>query len=283
MENVEYGITKAKPRNLLPEIDLLRVPYRDLLRVPYRDGKLVVAYPAFGPNTYKNNLAEMKKDYYHSEQFPNISFTPATTSESISASAYKFGEMAKKQIFNPNWLQAGPIVRTSKGVFSNPPRDKDGNPIIDEKILKSYLNGAKKVNGIYLVESPRDFGFAPYETFSQGVQDSKEFAEGGLARLLEHSEGKVAENLKEISSPKFYPREVNVFGFDKVKEPVLRVAYLDSIGFFGDGGLHVSGDDSGDGWDDDRLFLHGDIRVDDVGGCAFGVFSENAEGVSPKN
>ncbi len=263
MENTEYGIIDAEPRNLLPETKLLIVPHKA--------GKLVVRYPAFGPNNYSANVLEMQKDHYHSVLFHKISFSPATTSESVSASAYKFGEMAKKEIFNPSWLQLGLIARTSEGVFANPPKDENGNPIFDEETLKSYLNGVKRIEGICLVPDTNnlhDFGFAPYETFKQGIQDSGDFAESGLARLLEHSEGKVAENLREISSQKFYRKGVNVFDFDQVKEPILRVAYLYSCrNSFVDNGFHINGGNS----------------VYDRYGYAFGVRNVNAEGVVPKN
>ncbi|MBS3151401.1 hypothetical protein J4443_03430, partial [Candidatus Woesearchaeota archaeon] len=59
------------------------------------------------------------------------------------------------------------------------------------------------------------------------------FTEGGLARLLEHSDEKTAHNLGEISSSENYPAGVNVWGFDEVKEPVLRVSALYSDWDFG--------------------------------------------------
>ncbi len=247
MEKPNYGIIKAKK----PEF-----PQRDLLRVPHKEGILTFAYPAFGPNTYKKNLEIMSEGYSHSKELPKISFRPAITSESISAAAYNFEHIAKPLIFDLNELQAGRIVKTSEGVFVNPPKDEQGNPIIDEKILKYLLDGgfvnnvffnkAERVNGIYL--GANDFGFASYETFERGVQDSGKFAEGGLARILEHTMRKVAKNLKMISSSKNYPNGVNVGGFDEVKEPVLRVAGLYSGGGVGGVRLGVSGDD----WGGDR-------------------------------
>lgn len=238
MIETQYGIIKAKQ----PEF-----PVRSLLRVPHKDGNLEVAYPAFGPNTYSNNLTEMQKSYSHPVTGERISFREPTTDESISASVYDFKDMAKPQIFDPRWLQAGRIVRTLEGVFANTKET-------DESALKSLLKKCTKFNGIYLGEN--GFGFAPYETFKQGVQESEEFAEGGLARLLEHSEGKAAENLRAISSPKFYRRGVNVINFDKVKEPVSRV-----VGLLSDRGLDNGGLDVGGGWDDDS------------GGYAFGVLN----------
>lgn len=113
---------------------------------------------------------------------------------------------------------------------------------------------------------PNNFGFAPYESFNQGVQDCDTFAEGGLARLLEHADGKTAENLRKITSPKFYKRGVNVYGFDgDIKEPVLRVAGLGSYG----------------GFDNYRLSVNGDHWNDNLG-YAFGVLDKSAEGTSQK-
>ena len=215
MENTEYGIMEVEKRSSLPETKLLRVPHKT--------GNLVVRYPAFGPDTYKNNLAKMGERYFHSAEISDISFRSATTSESISGAAYKFGEMAKKQIFNPNCLQVGPIVRTSEGVFANTKE-------VDESVLKSLLNKCEKVNGIWLYQGNEpeliDFAYTEYETFKPGIQDSGDFAESGLARLLEHTHKKSAPNLREISSAENYLNGVDVFGFDSVKEPVLRVAYL---------------------------------------------------------
>ncbi len=243
MTKRKYGIIKTKK----PEF-----PQRDLLKVPHGKGILTVAYPAFGTDYFGTNVGEMQKDYSHPQTGKRISFREPTTFESISAAAYDFENLAKPKIFDSRWLQIGYIVRTSEGVFVNPPRDKEGN-IINEKILKSYLNNSKKVNGIYLGEN--DFGFAPYETFERGIQDGEKFAEGGLARVLEHTSKKQAKNLREIASTKFYKIGVNVCGFDDVKESALRVVGL------------VSGINVGDG----RLGVIGDDWSDDCNGYAFGV------------
>ena len=197
-----------------------------------------------------------------------ISFREPTTAESISAAAYDF-EKTKKEIFDPRWLQLGRIVRTSEGVFANPPEDAERNPVISEQVLKSHLNGAEKINGIWLYngQDSRDFGFAPYESFTRGAQDCETFSQGGLARLFEHTKEKIAGNLKEISSPKFYRRGVDVWGFDEVKEPTLRVAGLNSNRGLGG----------------DRLCVYGGNWIDGRGGVAFGVLQETSEAGSPKN
>ncbi len=217
MENqTQHGIIKAKTN----------LPVTDLLIVPYRGGDLTVRYPAFGRDSYLGNIKNMQTDFYHSDKIPRVTFRPATTPESVSSAAYNFGKLAKPEIFNPSWLQLGWIIRTSEGVFANPPKDAEGNPITNETELKTYLNDCRKFNGIYLGDN--DFGFAPYETFKRGVQEDGEFAEGGLARVLEHTDEKTAHNLGKISSSKNYAKGVNVWGFESVEEPTLRVSTLGS-------------------------------------------------------
>jgi len=250
MENSEYGIIKAKR----PES-----PPIDLLRVPHKEDKLFVAYPVFGPDYFGDNIQEMKKFYSHPETGEKISFKEPTTSQSISAVTPGFGSGeeidAKRDIFDdPDWLQIGRIVRTSEGVFANPPKDKQGNPIIEEKILKSYLKNSEEVNGIWLYngKDARDFGFAPYGTITIGVQDCDTFAQGGLARLFEHTKEKTARNLREIASYENYPYGVDIMGFDEVKKPDLRLISL---------GPSVS---------DKILDVHGDWDGD-YNGYAFGV------------
>jgi hypothetical protein len=230
MKKAQYGIISAKQP---------KFPAKGLLIVPHKNRNLTVSYPAFGSDYFKSNIAEMQKLYSHPQTGERILFREPTTSESISAAAYDFVNLAKPMIFDPKWLQLGYIVRTSEGVFANPIIKNNGNPIIDEKTLKALLNKSEKVNGIYLGEN--DFGFASYETFKQGVQDFSDFAESGLARLLEHTKEKTAKNLSGISSAKHYKRGVNVFNFDKVQEPVLRVAGLYSSRSLGSGQLGVDG------------------------------------------
>ncbi|MBI2107134.1 hypothetical protein HYT57_04055 [Candidatus Woesearchaeota archaeon] len=188
MTQTEYGIIKAT------EVTKAPIQARDLLRVPHNGGELIVGYPAFGPNTYGSNLSEMQKIFSHSKEFNRISFEEPTTAESISV--YKFFG------YNERDLYLGRVVHTSEGVFVNPPKNARRNPITDKKTLKYLLNRTKKVNGIYLGEN--DFGFAPYETFEYGEQDCDTFVKGGLARVLEHTEKKVAEKLREISPPNIH-------------------------------------------------------------------------------
>lgn len=230
MTETKCGIMKATP--MLPVIDLLRVPHKNA----YLD----VSFPAFGPSTYDDNVKKMQKTYAHPEKFPRLTFREPTTSESISVAAYDFGNMAKPQIFDPRWLQLGRVVRTSEGVYVNSPRDTQGLVLTDEGKLKHLLNKANRVNGIYLGKN--DFGFAPYETFEKGVQDCDTFSQGGLARVLEHTDEKTVKNLREIASPKkFYKIGVNVWGYGEVKEPIVRVASLGSSRNLDDSRLLVFG------------------------------------------
>lgn len=248
MAETRYREHKAgKPK--APPISLLEVSgVRNLL----------MSLDAFGPNYFNQNVAEMQKQYSHPDTGEIITFREPATAESILAASYNFAKKAKPEILDPRWLQLGRIVRASEGVFVNVPRDA-GNPITNEQVLKSFLKADKKVNGIWLLDN--DFGYAPYETFKQGVQDGGDFAEGGLARVLEHTE-KTAENLKEIASKRNYPKGVNVWGFDSVNQPVLRVASL------------------GSGWPLDCGLLGVVGRWDDYDyGCAFGVLV-GAEGTA---
>jgi len=267
MTETKYGIKKA-----VTTLPITTLPVRDLLLVPHNGHDLVVAHPAFRSGTYNARVKAMNGPYFHSEALPRVTFRPATTSESVGVSYYGFNEGgefdAKRDIFDHAWLEAGRIGRSSEGVYANIPVDANGKPIIDEKTLKEYLNNARQVNGIWLVpnreiEGLEDFGFAPYESFKTGIIKSGVFARGGLARVLEHTNRKVAKNLAAISSTDNYPNSVNVWGFEPANkgEVLSRVAALSSDRDVGVDGLSVDGFN----WDDSD------------NGCAFGV-SESAEG-----
>jgi len=113
MNQAQYEIIKARSQ----------FPVRELLVVPHGNNDLTVSYPAFGLDWYKKNLKVMSKDYSHLGTRERISFRPAVTHESISAAAFGFGSNeefdAKRDIFDPIWLQLGYIVRTQDGVFTN--------------------------------------------------------------------------------------------------------------------------------------------------------------------
>lgn len=242
MTDSKYGIIEqAKPQP----------PVRELLVVPHEEGDLIVSHPAFGANTYRGNLEAVGKTYSHPRTGEEMHFRSATTSESISAVAYDFEDMAKPKIFDPRSLQAGYIVRTQDGVFTNTTETS-------EVTLKKLFNGAEEVNGIYIVNN---MAFVPSDTFLIGFQSVWDFARNpetnGLARGLELSRGKTAPKLEEISSKKHYKKGVNVLGFDAPKEPIVRVVSFNSD----DDGLVVYGDS----WDSSYY-------GDDSDGLAFGAF-----------
>ena len=236
MTDQEYDLIEEKQEQP-------KFPVRTLLRVPHqnRKGRIIVTRNAFGPSTFKANLAKMQKNYSYPNTRKVITFRQPTTAESISSADAGFKDLAKPEIFDPRWLQMGYIVRTNDGVFVSPPKDEKGNPIIEEAKLKKLLDKSTKHNGIWLYQekdlNARDFGFAPYESFQIGIQESGDFAEGGLARVLEHTQAKIAEKLGRISHKDNYKNGVNVWGFDQVQEPVARVSSLGGD----DGGLNVDG------------------------------------------
>ena len=254
----EYGIKQAKPS----------LPSRDLIVVPHKKGDLVLAYPAFGANTYSNNIEEMQQVYAHSTEIPTVQFRPATTAEHLSIvcpdvkthpelAEFAFEKYAQPKIFNPRWLQAGRIVRAQDGVYINPTGVvKPGE--VDEAVLKQLRDHSDKVNGIWLGNN--DFAFVPYESFKQGVQDAREFAEGGLARGLEHTEGNVAPKLQEMALT--YKDGVNVICY-KSDKPISRIACLNSDTSMGKCRLRV---DCG-GW------------YNSLQGYVFGVLEQQAEAI----
>jgi hypothetical protein len=228
MNKVNYGVVKKAE---------LKFPVRNLLVSPHKGKNLTVGYPAFGNDYYKENLTAMAENYSHPLTGEKISFRPATTSESISVAVHGFGKKgevdSKRDILDPRWLQLGYIVRTQDGIFTNTTEK-------DESKLNLLLNNAEEVNGIYLLKN--GVAFAPYESFKTGVQDCDTFAEGGLARALEHTRDKTAEKIRQMASPEFYEEGVDVWRFDKAKKPILRVVGLDSGGSVGGGWFTLYGD-----------------------------------------
>jgi len=254
----EYGIIEEKQEQP-------KFPVRSLLRVPHQGASLIVSRNAFGPNSFKENVAEMKGSYCYPNTREVISFIEPTTSESISATAYDFSKLAKPEIFDPRWLQAGRVFKASEWVVVNPPKDKEGDIITDEKTLKGFLNSTTKVNGIYRLpnrklQGVRDCSFVPYESFGQEVQSGEDFARSGLARGLEYVDGEKAPNLEVISAKENYPARVNVFGFNP--ESKVRVVGLYSLRNLDGRRLDVDGYCWGDYYD----------------GYAFGVLNKSAEG-----
>ncbi|PIN92931.1 hypothetical protein COU54_05040 [Candidatus Pacearchaeota archaeon CG10_big_fil_rev_8_21_14_0_10_31_24] len=238
-QNIEYGLIKYKGSAL---------PTTDLLVVPHKESDLIVK--VFGPDTYKDNLSKMKGHYSHSSErlgnLTDITFKPLPTYFSLAVASYDFPNLAKPMIFNSNWLQAGRILRVAEGVWINPLEDKGGEVITDEKELEKYLHTQNKmVNGIYLLDGHTSF--VPYNSFEKREQCPEKFLEGGLARGLVHTSEKIADSLSPIANDKEYPNNVDVLGFDSVKEPILKVVCLYFYRDVGCGGLVVDGS----GWIDD--------------------------------
>lgn len=218
------------------------------------NGKEIVALQ-FGPSSYSNNVAQMRG--LETKQYGAI--RPATTAESIAIASNGFGQGgevdAKRDIFNPRWLQDGRIARWDDGVYVNIVQAlRDGN--VDERILRQLRDKAKPIGPrkekVRFGEN--DFVFVPYEAFVQGVQEAGKFAEGGLARGLEYAEGDVAPCLKGMAST--CKNGVNVVYFDSSKTPLSGVVELDS--------------------DEDSFRVDGDNWDDGDGGYAFGVLNGEA-------
>src|SRR3989338_5907509 len=150
----QYSIRKAVD---FPTRDK-SLPLMHLLPVQHRGRELLASYPAFGPDFFHRNVAEMQRTYAHSQKLPQITFREPTTSQSVSIANYGFGSDrevdARRDIFDQKWLQAGRIARTNEGVIANPPRDANGNVILDMAALKRHIDQARKIkveNGyIYL-------------------------------------------------------------------------------------------------------------------------------------
>ncbi|MEK6893088.1 MAG: hypothetical protein AABX07_02700 [Nanoarchaeota archaeon] len=220
-EELDFG--EIVEKNKQPEY-----PVRALLVVPHKRGKLVVARDAFGSNSYLKNVQAMGQFYSYPNSWERISFEPLTTDESISVAVYEFPNRAKLNVFNPSWLQAGYVLRTADGVWANP-LDFQGKPIQNESILKGSLEDCKRIevkDGKHIYIGNNGFGFAEYGTFDLGIQSGDDFANGGLARILENTSDSTAKNLRVIADKSNYKLGVNVFGFDSVKEPIVRVVSL---------------------------------------------------------
>lgn len=203
--------------------EIMRVQFKpkDLIKIS-GERNLVAVLDAFGPDKYSRNIAAMGESY-SSPAGERISLRPATTAESVLIVSGDLKNKAHPKNLSLRWLQIGSIATTREGVFANTTE-------ADERKLKALLDKSKKVNGVYFCEKDcgDDVGFAPYETFEQETnQEAGKFAEGGLARILEHTEGS-AELLREMAS--IYQVGACVFGFKKVEKPVIRVVGLVSEG-----------------------------------------------------
>ncbi|MDD5133337.1 MAG: hypothetical protein PHD81_01550 [Candidatus Nanoarchaeia archaeon] len=238
---------------------------KDIRNIPHKNE--ILSMGIFGKDYYSKNRTKMKQIYFHPKTLNPISFRPATTSESISAlvwcfenltkpvehsfwGPWDFKNLNKNEIFDIGGVGAGYAIRTSEGIYVNPP-ENNGDPIIDESYLKKLLNKTKPIrigNGmIYIVpntDNLKDFGFAEYSTcYSDNWaedQDAETFADNGLARILEHTEG-TALKLRSIARCYHHLRGVYLFGWHWGDEPVESFVYLGSTGCW-DGQLRVRAD-----------------------------------------
>jgi len=196
----------------------------DLIRVGSGGDELVVKL--FGLYSYKGNLEEMGRDYSCLPDYPQITFTPATTEQSILVASANFENRFKRQIFNRACLQAGVLVTTDYHVFSNPPKDECGNYITDETELMAKVGDTEEFDGVFFNEE--GLGYCLTSSFKKGEQSSETFARGGLARLLEGTRESVAGKLGSMSSAD-YPLGVNVdYSIIDGRQSILKVACLSS-------------------------------------------------------
>jgi len=228
------------------------LPVRTLVTIPYEGKDFTFAFPAFGPDYFSNNIQKMKEKYSHPETGEAISFRQPTTPESIAVASFAFQHnneefaSVKRDIFDPLWLQLGYLVKTNDGVYINPTLNEKGIASTNKFELKKLRERSEKVNDIYLGKN--NFAFAPYESFKTGEQSHQEFLEGGLARALEGTPNKKAENLAHIASSQCYKHGVYVYGFDPVSKPMLRVASMGSDRDVDEDRLGVSGDWNNDSY-----------------------------------
>jgi hypothetical protein len=198
-------------------------PSRDLIVFSKEEGDFTADLKAFGPDTHTGNLKKMREPYLHPETGKKIYFNHATSRQGIIASAYEFPERAKKEIFDPAWLQLAYIFHMSEGVLINPPIDEKGYLQGSALSLEILLKLTEPTNSIYLMGNSSlrpHFVFVPYDTFKQGTQSVEEFTSGGLARGLEYSRGDTAEYLKTIASKENYPEGINIYNFNLSHCPV---------------------------------------------------------------
>lgn len=143
---------------------------------------------------------------------------------------------------NPKTMWLGRITLSSEGVFVNPPKypienkidgnptEISGKPISNEFTLRKFLNKAKKIRKIWLYEEKDapNFGFAPYDSFEQGVIPCEKFCEGGLARVLEHTYDKKAVQLSRVFSDNFYTGGISCF-FRNIKNGVAIIGFYSTF------------------------------------------------------
>jgi len=217
--NKKYRLKEATLQNNLPDIPLMLRPHK---------GKNVRIAEFYG--SYFRTISEMEKHYRHSRYFSDITFTSMTTPESLEHTVFDW-DLAQ-HLFSTERVNLGIYVRTGEGVYINPGKtitkfetETGGEPKLqlDMEGLTNLRDKAEKINGIYLGED--DFAFAPWESFksSQSWNDcleAKEFAEGGLARAIEHTSEKIAPTLFKIVSSCQYKKILMEY-WNAPKKPVI--------------------------------------------------------------
>lgn len=200
MEEERYGIKKTQGNYLPPT---------DILVVPHEQEEITVKYPPFGSDSLEDDLRDMRKEYFHSEEIPRMFFRKPTTSESISAIHFA---LKRKLIYEipQGGILLGWAFETDEGIYVNPPRDQKRNLILDEKILSHYRDMMEESGGIYIfpkdiLKKAKDFCFLPreYTICSRRTGDVKEFIGSEFSRSLGHlpeSGHKLEEILSIISA-----------------------------------------------------------------------------------
>jgi hypothetical protein len=188
--NRKFREKPAKARNILPERSLyLRKDKGKNVRISLFSGPFLYAFKA------------MQEHYWHSNFFSDITFEPVNSEEALNY--LTVDEYLARDTFRWKGLSAGFYIRTPEGIYINPgkaitliPDDyRPPKPKLNQDILKNQKDESTKVNGIYLGEN--GFAFAPWESFrvSKFQRDeipAREFAEGGLARAIEHTTESIA-------------------------------------------------------------------------------------------
>lgn len=180
MTKTKYRIKIESPRSKLPGKQLAIVCH---------NGQ-PLATSRFGPGSYKESLEEMSKHYWNSDEYSDVTFRPANTVESL-----EIGAQEPKLFSVP--ILCGKILRTKEGIYTNV------GSTVDEELVKSWFKNGRDVNGIRLAEQCYwdNIAFAPYETFTNhGTEPLMNFLKGGLARALEYTDAKIAENFSKLTA-----------------------------------------------------------------------------------
>lgn len=146
-------------------------------------------------------------------------FQEISTSQSILAIARGEYDRQINDFGFGNWIRFGRGVKSREGVFANPPIDSEGRVVCDEKTLQNLLGNCIKCGEVYLGEN--SFGFAPYDSFTQGIQDLDRFVNEGFAKILEHCRGP-AKNFTSFATSTFLGKggEVEIFDFEPCEKPM---------------------------------------------------------------